>query len=110
MAAGTWVTTSGITSVTTSSAIPVNPHGSGNIPICIVLDFTTGTGVGTASAEFTLDDPSDASATWFKITDLTSKTATTVGVEILPCRAVRLNVTAYTSGTIYMRVAQGVIY
>lgn len=98
-----------LTSATTSSPIPVNWHGSGNIPLTIVLDFTTVAAVGTASAEFTLDDPSDAAATWFAFTDLSGKSATTVGVETAAVRAVRLHVTAYTSGTITMRVMQGVL-
>lgn len=107
MAAGTNAIVS-LTSQTTSGAVPVNLHGTGNIPIGIVLDFTAGTGVGTASAEFTFDDPSDANAKWFAFPDLSGKTATTVSQETMPARAVRLNVTAYTSGTISMRVCQGV--
>lgn len=110
MAAGLYKTVS-LTATGQSTAIPVNFHGSGNIPIGIVLDFTTVAAVGTASAEFTFDDIFDSTVTptWFAFSDLSGKSATAQGVEQMPCRAVRLNVTAYTSGTISMRVMQGVL-
>jgi hypothetical protein len=108
MAGGLYTTVS-LTGVGTSAAIPVNFHGSGNIPLGVVLDFTTGPGAGTASVEFTFDDPSSATAVWTAFTDQTGKTATTQTVETMPCRAVRLHVTAYTSGTIYCRFFQGVL-
>ncbi len=102
-----------LTSATTSAAIPVNPHATGNIPPGFVMDFDTGTGVGTASVEFTQNDlPTIAAgnAIWFKFPNLSAKTATAMDSPIMPVRAVRLNVTAYTSGTISLRVLQGSNY
>ena len=94
-----------------SAAIPVSKHRSGDTPIGLVLDFTTGTGVGTANAEFTFNDlPTIAagSAVWIPLTSLSAKTATTMDSTTMPATAFRLNVTAYTSGTISLRIAQGV--
>ncbi|MHB8603489.1 MAG: hypothetical protein ACYC9R_12720 [Nitrosotalea sp.] len=96
-----------LTSAATSTSIPVNYNAIGNIPMGLVVDFTTGTGVGTASVEFTFDDPSSATAVWFAFTNLTAKTATAYDNPTMPCRAVRLHVTAYTSGTITLRILQG---
>src|SRR5689334_17366017 len=98
------------TATGTSSAIPVNMHGSGQCPIGLVLDFTTVAAVGTASVEFTHDDLAAiaaSTAVWLPFTSLSGKSATTQVSEIAPVRAVRLNVTAYTSGTITLRVLQG---
>lgn len=96
-----------LTGVAKTPVIPMNPNASGSIPIGIVLDFTTGTGAGTVNAEFTLDDPSSASAVWIPYTNLTAKTATAYDNPSIPVRAIRGNCTAFTSGVIYVRVLQG---
>lgn len=98
------------TATGTSAAIPVNPHGSGSSPCSLVLDFTTVAAVGTASVEFTHDDLvtiGAGNAVWLPLTALSAKTTTTQVSETNPMRAVRLNVSAYTSGTITLRVLQG---
>ena len=107
MAAGTNATVSK-TATGTSVAIPVNEHSSGELPVGLVLDFTTVTAVGTASVEFTFDDPADSSAVWLALDTMSAKTATAMVASQMPMRAVRLNVTAYTSGTIFLRINQGV--
>jgi hypothetical protein len=99
--------TSSLTSQTTGTAIPLNKNNTNDSPATVILDFTTGTGVGTASAEFTIDDPSVSGAIWLALTNLTGKTATAYDTVNTAMRAVRLNVTAYTSGTITLRVLQG---
>jgi len=96
------------TATGTSAAIPVNEHATGDIPVGLVLDFTTVAAVGTASVEFTFDDPADAAAVWLALDSMSGKTATAMVASTMPMRAVRLNVTAYTSGTITLRVNQGV--
>jgi hypothetical protein len=96
-----------MTAVGTTAVVPMNPNASGSIPIGLLLDFGTGTGSGTASVEFTLDDPSSANAVWIPYTNLTAKTATAYDNPIIPVRAVRGHCTAYTSGTIYLRILQG---
>lgn len=98
------------TATGTSAAIPVDHHCTGTSPLGLALDFTTVTAVGTASVEFTFDDYAAVAAglaVWLPITSLSGKSATTVVAETLPARFVRLNVTAYTSGTITLRVNQG---
>lgn len=98
------------TATGTSAAIPVSYHNTNSSPIGLVLDFTTVAAVGTASVEFTHDDLNTiaaGSAVWLPLTSMTGKTATTQVAEPNPMKAVRLNVTAYTSGTITLRVLQG---
>ena len=95
------------TATGTSTVIPVNYFCTGNSPIGIAMDFTTVAAVGTASVEFTQDDlnmVAAGTAVWLPITTFTGKTASFNGSVDMPMRAVRLNVTAYTSGTITLRV------
>lgn len=49
-------------------------------------------------------DPS--TATWFDSTDLTGETASAFAVHEFPVTALRLNVTAYTSGTATINLIQ----
>lgn len=110
MAAGTNASVS-LTATGQSAAIPVSKHKSGNSPVGLVLDFTTVAAVGTASCEFTFDGfdaIAAGTAVWLALTSLSGKTATTMDSTIMPMTAVRLNVTAYTSGTITLRVNQGI--
>lgn len=98
------------TATGTSSPIPVNYMDTGSCPLGIVLDFTTVAAVGTASVEFTLDsivDQGAGTAVWFPLASMSGKTATTNVSETMPMRGVRLNVTAYTSGTVTLRLLQG---
>jgi hypothetical protein len=68
------------------------------------------TGTATAKVQFTLDDPTGASdaqgsnLTWFDHATLTGISANTVGNIAFPVRAIRLNVTAWTSGSVTMTV------
>jgi hypothetical protein len=102
--------TSSKTATGTGTAIPVNLHRTGENPVGLVLDFTTVAAVGTASVEFTFDDlnmVAAGTAVWLALDTMSGKTATAMDASIMPMRAVRLNVTAYTSGTITLRVSQG---
>lgn len=65
----------------------------------------------TYKLQYTYDDvfaPSfDAStATWFDSTDITGETTVTSTVFEVPCTAIRLNVTAHTSGSATINVIQ----
>jgi hypothetical protein len=98
------------TATGTSAAIPVDYHCTGTSPLGLALDFTTVAAVGTASVEFTFDGydaVAAATAVWLPIASMAGKTATVAVGEVLPAKFVRLNVTAYTSGTITLRVNQG---
>ena len=65
----------------------------------------------TYTVEHTFNDPFDSSfsaatATWFPNTGLSAKTASSDGNYAYPVRAVRLTITAYTSGTATMTLIQ----
>ena len=77
------------------------------VDIGLFADFTTGTGVGTVTIEHTESDPFATYATdfatdarWRATTSLTAVTADAEGSISFPIRAVRMNVTAFTSGSI----------
>lgn len=85
----------------------------------IVLDFRadkptteigcTATGTLTYKVQYTTDDVfavgwSAGTATWFDHATITGKTASFDGSLTIPATAVRLNVTAWTSGSVTMRV------
>lgn len=89
-----------IASVTTSAPIPMdrkqNPFQVG---FAVVVS-----GVLTYSVEHTLDDILNgpltaATATWFPNATVAAQTTSKDGNYAYPVTAIRLNVTAYTSGT-----------
>ena len=75
------------------------------VSLAVVL---SGGAVLTYSAQFTLDDIQDdtVTPTWFDVTDLTALSANGTASVISPVMAVRLNVTAYTSGNATLTVIQ----
>ena len=98
------------TTVTQSSAgtsawIPLdykqNPF---NVGLGLVIS-----GTNTTDVEHTFDDIYDSSVTptAFKHSTLVGKTANADGNYAFPIRAVRLNVTAYTSGSATLTILQG---
>ncbi len=97
--------------VITLAAIAVSdPH----LPDMQQLDFKLGlqmvfSGTATASAQATMDDLNDSTITptWFDITDLTGITASAQGNVFFPVTGIRLNVTAFTSGTVRLTILQG---
>jgi hypothetical protein len=65
----------------------------------------------TFSIEHTFDDVfaanfNPSTAVWYSDTSLSSKTASTTGNYAYPVMAIRINVTAYTSGSVTMTVIQ----
>ena len=66
------------------------------------------TGVLTFTVEHTFDDIQDTSIvpSWFDTDGLTGLTASNEGNINFPVSAVRLNVTAYTSGSVTLTVLQ----
>lgn len=85
-----------IASVTTSNPIVMdrkqNPF---NVGFGVVVS-----GVLTYTVEHTFDDIlNGATATWFPHSSVVAQTASNDGNYAFPVTAIRLNVTAYTSGT-----------
>jgi len=63
------------------------------------------TGTNTVAVELTLDDPdNEAGATWNAVPS--GLTAAGVLLLTLPCRAVRLNMSAYTNGSARLTAVQ----
>jgi len=61
----------------------------------------------TYKVQHTFDDPSSASPTWFDHPFVTGQTGNKDGNYAFPIRAVRLNVTSFTSGTVTITLLQG---
>ena len=99
--------------------------GSATIGVPVQIDYPQQTfnvglslnvvsGTNTSSVQFSLDDPNaeyatdyNTNATWHDVVGLAAKTADTAVALTVPCRAVRLNMTAFTSGTASLTVVQG---
>lgn len=89
----------------TSAWIPLDYRQSPfNVGLGLVIS-----GTNTVDVEHTFDDVFDSSVTptAFKHSTLTAKTANADGNYAFPIRAVRINVTAYTSGTATLTILQG---
>ena len=104
-----------LSSATTSAWYPVDTLDLSNGPISLV---TAGTFVATYDIEFTSEDPYNDPATGKpyaatptleaqKHSTLVDQTAAANGVINSVVTAIRLNVTAYTSGTVDLYVGQG---
>jgi hypothetical protein len=94
-------------SATTSTPIPVDYLQT---PFCVAFGITLGGGTMTFQVEHTLDNIFDPTITptWFPHPTVQSATVDQDSSYVSPVRAVRLNVTAYTSGTATFKVLQGV--
>lgn len=92
-----------LSSVTATSAIPVESFSTGNAPTGLALEFT---GTATASIEGTFDNVYDASVTpvWIALPNWSAITANKLDCTTIPLRAVRLSVTAYTDGNVTMKI------
>lgn len=98
-----------VSSQTQSNPLPVNWREQN-----FSLGVHVAAGVGTYSVQTTNDDPADytdatdynSNASWDDHPDLSGLTSTDAAGIQFPVRAVRLNVTAYTSGDFVMTVLQ----
>jgi hypothetical protein len=88
----------------TTKVVPVDFQQQ-DFKLGLQMEFTD---TATASAEATMDDVQDSDITpvWFAITDLDGITADAQGNVFFPIRAVRLNVTAWTSGDVILTILQ----
>lgn len=99
-----------VSSQAASAAIPVDyTQANFNLGISVVS-----TGTSTWSVQMTMDNVFDPSVTptWIAVPSASGLEAgaggtNEVGSVTVPCRAVRLNVSAYTSGSVTMTVVQG---
>lgn len=95
-----------VTAATTSNPVPINWRGSGgNVAVSIGCVLAGGS---TYKVQHTFDDIFDPGVTpvWFDHASITGKTANSDGNYAFPIRAVRLNVTPFTSGSVTMTVVQ----
>lgn len=92
-----------------SAVVPLDSYNASfNVGIGVVLSAGS---TLTFTVQYTYDDANatgfdPATATWFSLTALAGKTANTDAPLTTPVTAVRLSVTAYTSGRATMTVIQ----
>ena len=97
-----------LTAAATSSACPLSPL---LFPFQVTIALAV-QGTNTSKVQVTLDDPLTAidpqgsNLTWFDHATLVNVTANALGNIAFPVRAVRLVMTAYTSGQATMTVLQ----
>lgn len=77
-------------------------------PTTLAVQLSAG-GAATAKVQYTVDDVFDpafnpATANWFDLAGFTGLVASTIGNIQQPYTAVRLSVTAYTSGSVSLKV------
>jgi hypothetical protein len=79
-----------------------------NITLALVVS-----GTNTTTVQFTADNPAavyvtnyNTNATWFNHPDMNSMTVNEIGNIAFPVRAVRLNCSAYTSGSATLTILQ----
>lgn len=89
-----------VSSQTTSAPIPVNWRAK-NFGLSVFVDVT---GTNTSTVQHTFDNIYDPAVTptWMDHASLAAMTADEDGNYAFPVRAVRLNVTAWTSGSATM--------
>lgn len=94
-----------VSSQATSAPIPINWRANN---FAVGIGCVVPSGTLTYKVQHTFDDIYDSSVTptWFDHASITGKTASSDGNYAFPVRAVRLNVTAYTSGSVVMTVLQ----
>lgn len=93
-----------LSAVATSAPLPMDRlQAPFSVGFGVVL-----TGTATYSVEHTFDDIlGGATATWFPHTSVAAQTTNKDGNYAFPVTAIRLNVTAWTSGPVTLTVLQG---
>lgn len=99
--------------ITATAAGPTAPVGldTYQTPFSVGIGAVV-SGILTFSVEYTFADvlgsngPAVTNPTWFPLTALAAKTASTDGVLNTPVTAVRVNVTAFTSGSVVVDFVQ----
>jgi hypothetical protein len=95
-----------VSSAASSAAIPLDHKQN---PFSVGIGCVVPSGTLTYKVQHTFDNIFDSTVTpvWFDHTTITGKTASFDGNYAYPVRAVRLTVTAFTSGSVVMTVIQG---
>lgn len=93
-----------VSSVSASAAIPMDYRQD---PFNLNYAATIQTGPATFNVEVTLDDIFDPTVTPVWLADTSAATANTIKSVNAPIRAIRLNVTALTAGSVTLTVLQG---
>lgn len=95
-----------VSSQTTSPAQPVDWRQN---PFSLSVGCVVPSGTLTYKVQHTFDNIYDPTVTpvWFDHSSITGQTASKDGNYAFPVMAVRLNVTAYTSGSVIMTLIQG---
>lgn len=99
-----------LSSATATPPIPLDIH-LGSFVITLNAVMSPGASL-TYNVEFTTDPVlvegtlNEASLNWFSVSGLDAKTASAQGNLMAPVTAVRLRVTAYTSGSVTLAVIQ----
>jgi hypothetical protein len=93
-----------VSSQTSSAAIPINWRANN---FAVGIGCVVNSGTHTYKVQHTFDDIyTVANPTWFDHASLVSKTASADGNYAFPIRAVRLTITAWTSGSTTMTILQ----
>lgn len=94
-----------LSSVTTSATVPLD-RSANPFSVGLVIEVT---GTNTSKVQMTLDDVFDPTVTpvWFDHSTLAAVSTTTSGNIAFNCTAVRLNMTAFTSGSATLKILQG---
>ena len=102
-------TTPAVGSVTISAPVQID-WAEGDFNVGLSLNVT---GTNTSTVQVSLDDPNavyatdyNTDATWHDLANLTSLTASAAVSLVGPSRAVRLNMTAWTSGSATLTIVQ----
>lgn len=95
-----------LSSVVAGVTIPVDREAN---PFSVTLVIEVLSGTNTSKVQYTLDNVWDSTVTplWIDHATLTGITATTAGNIAFPVTAVRLNMTAFASGSAQLVIMQG---
>jgi hypothetical protein len=88
-----------------SAAIEVEPPTAGTPRLSLICTISAGS-ILTYSVEVTGDSPASPGGNWNAHDVIAAQTDSTVSNVTYPVTAVRLNVTAYTSGSVHLAVVQ----
>ena len=97
-----------VSSQAASTPIALNTQVKSPFSVTLLADLT---GTATFSVQYTLDDVFDnayvpANGVWTAVTNMSGLTADGAGTLTSPVTAVRLNVSAFTSGSVTLTVVQ----
>lgn len=98
-----------LSSATSTTPVPLDIHIN-PFQITLVAALAAGSSL-TYTVEYTVDDVFDnafnpATANWFSVTGMSAQTISSTGNIVTPVSAVRLRVSAFTSGSVTLTIIQ----